>query len=197
MLVTCTGACRALGLPSQVQPSIAFLLMTSWATDGPCPQSVSGWMVGEPPLLGSGKMLGHSGCRELQGRVWAERGEGDGLRGRGDRCWGAGMPGSSSPCPGPPPPLARPPRASLGPCPLCTPPLPDRPSVPGLGWLPSPSPVPQLSSLCEAWPLISRGETEAGSGSSPASLGQAASFLRRLSPSASTLHLGASRSGGI
>jgi hypothetical protein len=104
MLVMCTGVCRALGLPSQVQPSIAFLLTASWAADGPCPQSVSGWMVGKPSLLGSGKMLGHSGCWELQGRVWAERSEGDGLRGRGDRCWGAGMPGSSSPCPGPPPP---------------------------------------------------------------------------------------------
>ena len=34
---------------------------------------------------------------------WAEKGEGEGLRGRGDRFQGAGMPGSSSPCPVPHP----------------------------------------------------------------------------------------------
>ena len=153
MLVTCTGACRALGLPSQVQPSIAFLLMTSWATDGPCPQSVSGWMVGEPPLLGSGKMLGHSGCRELQGRVWTERGERDGLRGRGDRCWGAGMPGSSSPCPGPPPPPPTPlppPPPPLGAPPPPPPSLSNETKQGARGWFPTFMPSVSLPSCSNA-----------------------------------------------
>ena len=84
-------------------PALHCLPADGFSAHRPCAQSVSGWMVRKPSLLGSGKMLGHSGCWELQGHAWAETGEGEGLRGRGDRFQGAGMPGSSSPCPVPHP----------------------------------------------------------------------------------------------
>lgn len=69
------------------------------------------------------------------------------------------------PCPRPPPPVARPPRASLGPCPRCTPPAPRQAFHSWLGLAACSPPLlgSQLSYLCKAWPLISGGETEAGS----------------------------------